>query len=823
MRIKRLIKEYNLSETFLSCCVNNNLTSSTNIVDYYLFHGSFQKLKKIDSETLHELEYVVKCSFNSHENSDISFDLISIKNKFGMTKRAFNICYYNGLTNAKLLLQWWDKFSDFKKLRNSGELTAQELLSLVEKIKSQDSFIGYLEEKVLYLNKFLYNKELSEIVENKNIQNLNSLLIAFFTTNTFKPIFFAKNKSSFDAIDLLKRVFAEDSDEVEFFFRNNFNNIVDVKIKLIQALIEKQIINLSVRSRNGLKIIVGEELNIIKILLNSFTIRDVLHIRNIGTKSKIDLDNFFKEINRLYFNTIIDSNDSMEDLLSINFNLQNLDEKWQDQLENKELDFFEFIINNYEKFLSDFECSVFNMTPRSILSTKLKISRERVRQKTLLAEDQIIKVIDEIHRTLLEYINYNDFNLEETFVFLSNTKFFNYSSKINSKVFNELISLSVKNNDSKLKLIQLKSFFSNYEQILTKEDSHRLYKSLFIDNYIIVTQDFNLTNISKIVFEIAKDLIIDNQDINILDLSDNVSSNEICLILKSSLGDQFGIIKYEKNIYIFKQTNKMYCYIALKIFEKNTDLDKIYSYIIHNVGFNKKPEKTSIRGTLISDKNLFFSIGKTSTYGLSEWNKTDIYATNSIKDECILLLNNSDIPLHSNQIYNMLQIRRTEVPLRSIKVILDMEKDIFDNSQGFYWLKDSINSIELPVNHKTASSKLNQFIKKIDLNNFWCETKILINYLLKYEIPTYQIDYIIDHYLISFQGKSTLKLELDFLSLLKEIDHKADVKDFLIEKYMQLDVHKRSDFRNKLQTVLQKKSDQLITRPIVNKIIQFYI
>jgi hypothetical protein len=152
-----------------------------------------------------------------------------------------------------------------------------------------------------------------------------------------------------------------------------------------------------------------------------------------------------------------------------------------------------------------------------------------------------------------------------------------------------------------------------------------------------------------------------------------------------------------------------------------------------------------------------------------------------------------------------------------------MEKDIFDNSQGFYWLKDSINSIELPVNHKTAYSQLNQFIKKIDLNNFWCETKILINYLLKYEMPKYQIDYIIDHYLISFQGKSTLKLELDFLNVLKEIDHKADVKDFLIEKYMQLDIHKRSDFRNKLQTVLQKKSDQLITRPIVNKIIQFYI
>ena len=116
------------------------------------------------------------------------------------------------------------------------------------------------------------------------------------------------------------------------------------------------------------------------------------------------------------------------------------------------LDFFEFIINNYEKFLNDFECSVFDKTPRSILSTKLKISRERVRQKTLLAEDQIITVIDEIHRTLSEYINYNDFNLEETFVFLSNTKFFNYSSKINSKVFNELISLSVKNNDLKLKL-----------------------------------------------------------------------------------------------------------------------------------------------------------------------------------------------------------------------------------------------------------------------------------------------------------------------------------------------------------------------------------
>lgn len=824
MTIKQLIKEYNLSDQFLRCCINNNLISSKNIVDYYLYHGSFQKLKKIDSETINEFEYVVKCSFNSFEKTNISFDLISIKNRFGISNRAFNICYYHGLTNAQLILQWWDKYSDFKKLRNSGALTSEELLSLVEKIKNQDSLFGYLEdEEVPYVAQFLHNKELSNIFENNNIQNLNSLLIEFFTGNKFKPLFFAKNKSSFDAIDLLKTVFAEDSAEIENFFRNSFNNIVDVKKKMIQTLIEKQIINLSVRSRNGLKMLIGEELNITKIILNSFTIKDVLQIRNIGVKSKIDLDNFFKEINRLYFNIITDATVSIEDLIKINFNLQNLDKKWKDQLENKELDFFEFIINNYEKFLNDFECSVFTNTPTSVLSNKLKIGQERVRQKMLLAENQIIKKINEIHNTLFEYINDDDFNFEEPYVFLSKTKFSNYSSNINSKIFNELTLLSIKTKALELNLIQLKSFFSIHEQILTRKDKYRLCNFLLIENYIIVSEDFNFTNISKTIFEIAKNLIIDNHDIFILNISNNVSSNEIYSILKNSLGDQFGIIIIEMSIYIFRQSNKMYSYLALKFFGGNTDLDKIYSYIIHNDSFNKKPEKTSIRGSLITDKSLFFSIGKTSTYGLSEWNKSGEFATNSIKDECVLLLKKSDLPLHLNQIYNLLQIRRTDVQLKSIQVILDQEKNTFNNSQGFYWLKNSIVTFELPVNHKTAFSQLNNLINKTELNNFWIENELIIKSLLKNEIPKYQIDYIMDHYLISFQGKSTVKLELDFLSILKKIDNTADIKDFLTKKYMHLDGHKRSDFKNKFQSVLQKKSEQLITRSIINKIIQFYI
>jgi len=818
-------------------CEHNQLTEldvsqNTALTDLNCGENQLTELDVSKNTALTSLIYENNMgNFLSHKNiaKQMNYSIKEMYENGLISVRAFNVCISAELKDLFSIINFYDQKRSFKNIRNCGSSTELELIKIVlqfsKKVNNDPQNHANVQIPILELNITKTEKLFCRL---QDIKDTNELLEHYLYEKTFDTQTNDKDKKIKKRLILICQAIINDdfSNVHKSSFKNYFNKS-NYKKDLLLNSVNKQYELLSVRSRNVLeKQKLSPQINLEELIWSSFLKIRIDTWRNIGAKSIVELTLFFENCRPIFHEIYLinlDENDLM--IKTIESKYKNLIFQQSDKvlIKNKKLDFFEFIFNNYEKFLSDFECSVFTNTPKSILSNKLKISIERVRQKIVLAEDQIIKVIDKIYKELFEYINYNDFNFEETFILLSETKFYSYSSKINSKIFNELILFSVKNNDLKLKLIQLKSFLSNHVQIFTRDDRLKLYKFLLIDNYIIVNQYFNFTSISKTIFEIAKDLIIDNHDIYILDISNNISSNAIYSILKTSINDQFGIIKYEKSIYIFKQTNKMYCYIALKIFEKNTDLDKIYSFIIHNVGFNKKPEKTSIRGTLITDKNLFFSIGKTSTYGLSEWNKTDLYATNSIKDECILLLNNSDIPLHSNQMFSILQIRRPDVPLRSIQVILEMEKDIFDNSQGFYWLKNSINSFELPVNHKTAYSQLNQVIKKIDLNNFWCETKLLINYLLKYEMPKYQIDYIIDHYLISFQGKSTLKLELDFLSLLKEIDDKDDVKDFLIDKYMQLDVQKRSDFRNKFQTVLQKKSDQLITRQIVNKIIQFYI
>ena len=165
-------------------------------------------------------------------------------------------------------------------------------------------------------------------------------------------------------------------------------------------------------------------------------------------------------------------------------------------------------------------------------------------------------------------------------------------------------------------------------------------------------------------------------------------------------------------------------------------------------------------------------------------------------------------------------MRRKDVSIKSIQVILDMEDEIFNNSQGFFWLKSDQIHFEMPVNHKTAYTFLRKIIEKYKLNVYWCDSYFIDREL---KCPDYQIEYLKERYLLSFKEKSTLKLDVNILNTLEKVDNNSKITIFLKTKYMSLDSNRRSKFKNKLHSVLNKDSEQLITKSVLNKIIQFYI
>ena len=131
-----------------------------------------------------------------------------------------------------------------------------------------------------------------------------------------------------------------------------------------------------------------------------------------------------------------------------------------------------------------------------------------------------------------------------------------------------------------------------------------------------------------------------------------------------------------------------YCYWALSVLKKPSSIEDIVDLIYYNPEFHKDCKKTSIR-SIITNKNnseYFFSIGKSGKYGLISWNENNQYSTKSIKEECIDLLMKSSNPLHVNQIYNILKLKRNDLNYRSVATILNMETTIFSSCNAFCFL-----------------------------------------------------------------------------------------------------------------------------------------
>jgi hypothetical protein len=192
--------------------------------------------------------------------------------------------------------------------------------------------------------------------------------------------------------------------------------------------------------------------------------------------------------------------------------------------------------------------------------------------------------------------------------------------------------------------------------------------------------------------------------------------------------------------------------------KKPSTIENIVELIYFNPEFHKECNKTSIRSMITNknNSNYFFSIGKTGKYGLVRWNENNQYSTKSIKDECIDLLMKSSNPIHVNQIYNALKLKRDDLNYRSVATILNMETTIFSSCNAFCFLTEKKQDFENPINHKTAAA----LIKKVLLNfyplkdNF--ENPLLHKYLAKLPMPYYQLEYMKTIYL----GEAVLKLNL---------------------------------------------------------------
>lgn len=754
-------------------------------------------------------------------------DLKKIKQEFALSNRAFNICQYNSLLTSNDLILWSQRNGSFKHLRNCGLKTANEIDRIIEiLIEKENTSHNYttaeISLKQIILRFGLSHKSI-KVCEKLNFLSSADILSFYIFKGTFHSINKLKKDICMELDNLCKALLRnkECNSHFQKLYRLEVDGLSLLKKNILQFTADQLISKLSVRAGNGLNYLCEGSRSWEDLIWIGIETEKLSELPKIGAKSSGELEGFFIELIQQFSHVYLESESNHSTLKQqqIQFKFPKLVLLKNDlmRIQNSNLNFIGFVVEYLPQLFQGIEFDFIENKSNKSIAKKNRLTAERVRQIRVKTNPKIDEKIKSLWLMLKDFCNDDNFNIAGTLVSdIAEQQELIPSLKINPNLSWRIFSICHFNN------LKMKLFEELIDREKYTQKEYLKIKHVFnFEARFIVSSTFNIHEIKSILQQVIKDISKTDKDhwSYVMRKQSNLCIN-IQKVLNRCLSDQFGFFYDKEKLIIFKQTNPAYCFLALSYFGKPQHLDKIYSYILHNALFLKNPKKSGVRGTLINNFDVFFSIGKTSTYGLNSWNINHQFATKSIKEECIVILEKHKNPLHISQIYSSLKRRRKDILYRSMHTILEMESELFDNLQGFYWLVNSKSVFNKPINHKTAYSYMKKITKKFRLDVFWCHSHIFYKEL---KCPNYQIEYLIECYLISFKGKVTLKTDPDFLPLLTQIDTNQKIVCFLKTRYMLLDSNRRIKFKKKLIKVLQKDLKQVVPLSVLNKIIQFYI
>lgn len=842
MNLDQLALQYNLSVRAMNVCMTAKLIDLKSIVEWYQLYGTFRNIRNCGNLTNKELLNLARNSIEisrglktSIWNQNIEKDVNStgvpllpilldeLKRVYKLTNRAYNVCNNNSLSTRKDIVDWYENEGDFNKLRNVGYKTNKELIKLAKSLilenNSQEAEFKHDDFKNYKEINFVFN--IYKQCVNNPIANSEKDGIKIYNYADEKLV-----KIPLESLTNLKKSILQYYLIVKSLriegpgcYSLNFPLLTGYFEQYKYDLIEKEFYEILDSQRNRLKNIISDQLNGNVDCWNFFKWisinKDFNSIRNLGDLTLNQLINFIDQFVLETIKILLTPESKTISFLQSVTNKRTQGIKGdlkitESEIENKKIHFIKFIIDNKKNLFSSMELTVLELS-KSELALKFKITKERARQINVRDESEIIKKIINVRKLFVEDVLSTEFG----------SKDFLYSKELmqkqTSKGDRRLAELILQND-----LVPEFNGLKIKASILKHKPSHHILNSRFeLNNSILINSRFNLKSISNELDPILEYVIRGKQSIKKISIS---REHEFIIeIMKLIIKDQVGVIKIGEDHYAFKYRNEAYCQLALLFHKHPVHLDKIYLFITQAPEINEKPEKNSIRSSLINNKKTFFSIGKTSTYGLVSFNTKLEYATNSIKEEARLILDESKKPLHFSQIFSRLLARRKDLDPKSLNNILRMEKNIFYTAQNFFFLHTWKDDFKTPLNHKTVNAQFNHLIEKYELTSFWLNRQIVFSALESKCIPKYQIDYLMEQSLLEFKGKVTLQLKKNIKPLLEIIESSERMKYFLSTKYSNLNLSGKITFKKKLTDQLQVQYNQAISKTMINKVIAFYI
>lgn len=644
---------------------------------------------------------------------DIS--LIVLAEKERLTMRSVNICENAGLTSLNKILKYFHKKGTFIQIRNCGFKSDKELIAICKKYQSH-------------------------IIANNPIESNNILSI--------------------------------------------FNELSPFKKAIVNKHIEYLVYNLSTRGNSGLKSI--SDPLIPKIIVDAiyrpaFNFKD---IRNIGEKTVEELNLFKKDI-LSFIEALLELNEnelSKEfSKLILRTNFADLSETFEEQFEdvfdeNGKLKLFKLIdllietdqIFNKKKkllFLYSYRFSGQNFSLDTI-AAELQLTTERVRQIRV----QLIKELPNYLQFISNFRpeDFVGYQVGPAFTCVVIDQIF--ADKLNQKEavdFNPLFYSLIFSIICKSKF----SVLGYYETIIgnNKLTSRNRYKSCYLISRTLF-EIFDFETFVKDVYSRLNDRITKSYTLHFADYLCQFLRNEnhrISTLLseltetcEAIIFNEFDlVVSQDRYLKFERNTKKQVHEYAFEILNDKGELmtiDEISKAIkLKYPEFKVNP--SSISSSMIREKKLFLSIGKSSTFGLRKWeNEREYLKGGTIRDIIEEYLTMESEPKHISEILNYVSKYRNSKERSVMNNIKVDESNRFVFYEGnFIGLRNkSYPSSSTDFKRVVGAIFSQRVLKKYD---GWILDDFIEHYVNKYDYQPVQVKHMIDKKI----NKNQIRLTLD--------------------------------------------------------------
>jgi len=645
----------NLGIRGYNACKYFNLLTLKDLIDFYNANGNFLKVRNCGKKSNKELITICEkyknyqffesseSAHKEHENSEeiLSSTIFQLSKKENLSIRSQNVCESNGLINLSLILEYYYKNGDFKKLRNCGSNSNSELIAICDKYRKYKEY-----------NNSIIQIQSSEKQENPLINKIDNL------TTKQKAV---------------------------------LNNIIYSKFN-----------QLSVRNKNALSFLLQDSITIRAIKEEFFEIEDYdfKKIKNVGQLTEQEIEAFTNEVKELIeLVTLFEDNEILREYFN-SYLIKNY--QISHETINKigrNYDFslgypifktiYHLVDGNYlfdekEKtiffgLLNFFYCS----EPPLIKDFKsdLKLTRERFRQIRNKTLKKFPNIIYGLFNLELNYENLNTYQilLDDEFINLSDEDVLeingNENVNFNSQFIAYIFSILLKDTHD---------LIGNTENVFFNKSTNNQHNW---NNFYLVRKDFTwIFDFEKLIHDVYVRLSSKIEEdykfyfqsylLNFQNENCVLKLDTIATICETFLFSEFELtIDLEENIVFKRNTFKQvyeYAYEAVEKLGVPSKVDVICKKV-SELYPDYKTDEDSIRASM-QRKTGFVPFGRTSVYGLKVWEEVKDIRGGTIRDIAEEFLMKHSEPKHIDEITDFVnKYRNTNA--KNIYANLSMEEN----------------------------------------------------------------------------------------------------------------------------------------------------